>query len=175
MKKGEKQMMKSLASIKYSRPDEYQQIQNILGQRPGRLKTQKSMVERDIRRATASGAAGIRQLADSPVAALGAYSGLKEREQEAIADLGVQFEGMQDQALMDQLEGFKMGAEYSDNEQYYNEMYKHMVKANLGASKMEAGRNQAWEGFESFGSAILDFAGTKYLSDKMNPGAPQTA
>ena len=134
-KKGEAEMNKAISGIKYSRPGEYNQIMNILGQRSGRLKTQENMVENNVRRTTASGTAGIRQLADSPVAALGAYSGLKEREQNAIADLGVQFQGMQDQALLGQAEGLKMGAEYSDKEQYYNDMYKKMLKANLGGKK----------------------------------------
>lgn len=166
---GESQMNKALADIKYSRPDEYGQIMNILNQRQSSIDTRKRMVEGDIRRSTSSGISGIRQLADSPVAALGAYGGLKEREQNAIADLGVQFEGMRDEAMMGRAKGLEMGAGYSEKEQYYNDMYKNMVKANLGASKMEAGRNMAWEGFEGIGSAALDFAGTKYLSGKMNP------
>jgi hypothetical protein len=168
-KKGETRMEKAIADIKYSRPEEYERIMNILGQRPGRLKTQQEMVEGDIRRSTTAGTAGIRQLADSPVAALGAYSGLKEREQKAIADVGIQFEGMQDEAILGQAEGLKMGASFSEKEQYYNEIYKNMIKANLGASQMEAGRNMAWEGFEGFAGAGLDFIGTKYLSGKINP------
>lgn len=173
-KAGEQEMNRAISKIKYSRPEEYNQIMNILGQRSGRMKTQQETVEGDIRRTTASGAAGIRQLADSPVAALGAYGGLKEREQQAIADVGVQFEGMQDQALLGMAEGAKMGADYSDKESYYNDIYKNMLKANLGASKMGAGTNMAWEGFEGVASAGLDFLGTKFLSDKMNPTDPST-
>jgi len=173
-KAGEADMNKAIADIKYSRPDEYGQIMNILGQRPGRLKTQERMVGDNIKSSTASGISDIRQLADSPVAALGAYGGLKDREMNAIKDVGVQFQGMQDQALLDQGEGLKMGADYSEKEQYYNQIYKNMIKANMGASKMEAGRNMAWDGAEGFVSAGLDFLGTKYLSDKMNPSDPTT-
>lgn len=171
-KSGEKMMDENLKAIKYSRPDEYGQIMNVLGQRSGRLKTQEGMVEDNVRRSTAAGVSSISQLADSPVAALGAYGGLKEQEQNAIADLGVQFEGMQDQALMDQTKGLQMGAGYSEKEQYYNSIYKNMVKANLGASKMSGGKNMAAEGMEGVASAGLDLVGTKYLSDTMNPKDP---
>jgi hypothetical protein len=168
-KSGEAEMNKALANIKYSRPDEYNQIMGILKQRTGGINTRREMAEGAVRRSTSSGIAGIRQLADSPVAALGAYGGMKEREQNAIADLQLQFEGMRDEAMLGEVKGLQMGADYSDKEQYYNDMYKNMVKANLGASKMEAGRNMAWQGFEGIGAAALDFAGTKFLSGQMNP------
>jgi hypothetical protein len=168
-KSGEAEMNKALANIKYSRPEEYNQIMGILKQRTGGINTRREMAEGAVRRSTSSGIAGIRQLADSPVAALGAYGGMKEREQNAIADLQLQFEGMRDEAMLGEVKGLQMGADYSDKEQYYNDMYKNMVKANLGASKMEAGRNMAWQGFEGIGAAALDFAGTKYLSGQMNP------
>jgi hypothetical protein len=168
-KSGEAEMNKALANIKYSRPEEYNQIMGILKQRTGGINTRREMAEGAVRRSTSSGIAGIRQLADSPVAALGAYGGMKEREQNAIADLQLQFEGMRDEAMLGEVKGLQMGADYSDKEQYYNDMYKNMVKANLGASKMEAGRNMAWQGFEGIGAAALDFAGTKFLSGQMNP------
>jgi hypothetical protein len=168
-KSGEAEMNKALANIKYSRPEEYNQIMGILKQRTGGINTRREMAEGAVRRSTSSGISGIRQLADSPVAALGAYGGLKEREQNAIADLQLQFEGLRDEAMLGEVKGLQMGADYSDKEQYYNDMYKNMVKANLGASKMEAGRNMAWQGFEGIGAAALDFAGTKYLSGQMNP------
>jgi hypothetical protein len=168
-KSGEAEMNKALANIKYSRPEEYNQIMGILKQRTGGINTRREMAEGAVRRSTSSGIAGIRQLADSPVAALGAYGGMKEREQNAIADLQLQFEGMRDEAMLGEVKGLQMGADYSDKEQYYNDMYKNMVKANLGASKMEAGRNMAWQGFEGIGAAALDFAGTKSdLSGQMN-------
>jgi len=44
-------------------------------------------------------------------------------------------------------------------------MYKNMIKANMGASKMESGNNMMWGGFEEMGAAAFDFAGTKYLGD----------
>lgn len=168
-KAGESQMNKALNDIKYTRPEEHDKIMSLLGNRQSGINTRREMVEDRVRSSTSSGIAGIRQLADSPVAALGAYGGLKEQEQNAIADVGVQFEGMRDEATMGMVQGEEMGAGYSEKEQYYNDIYKNMVKANLGGSKMEAGRNQAWQGFEGMASAGLDLVGTTYLSSKMNP------
>lgn len=168
-KKGEKQMKKAVADIKYTRPEEYSQIQNLLGYRKTTVDTRREMAEERVRGRTAAGIEDIRQLADSPVAALGAYGGMKAREQESIAELAPVFENIRDEALMGEVAGLEMGAGYSEKEQYYNDMYKKMIKANLGASKMGAGQNMAWEGFEQLGSAALDFAGTKYLSNLYNP------
>jgi hypothetical protein len=70
-KSGEAEMNKALANIKYSRPEEYNQIMGILKQRTGGINTRREMAEGAVRRSTSSGISGIRQLADSPVAALG--------------------------------------------------------------------------------------------------------
>ncbi len=168
-KKGEKQMNEAIESIKYSRPEEYSQIMNILGTRTDSLTSRREAVEGRVRRGTAAGQSGIRQLADSPVAALTAYSGLKERETQAISDIGIEFESMRDQNMMDEARGLQMGADYSDKESYYNDMYKKMVRANIGASKMGAGANMLGAGIEGVAGTAMDYLGTRYLGNKMNP------
>ena len=165
-KKGKKEVESALSQLKYTRPEEYGQIMSLLKSRRASLPSRQAGVESRIRQSTASSTSGIRQLADSPVAALGAYSGLKQREQQAIADLGIQFEGMKDEALMAEAQGLQMGAEYSDKEQYWNDMYKKMVKANMGAARMNAGQNMMWGGVEGAAGAVNDYLGTKYLADQ---------
>ena len=168
-KAGEQQMEKAIEDIKYTRPEEYSDIMNILKQRKSSITSRREAAEERVRTQTASSITGISQLADSPVAALGAYGGMKQREQQAIAGIGLEYEERRDEAVMGEVQGLGMGAGYSEKEQYYNEMYKNMVKANLGASKMSAGRNMAWGGFEGVGGAAIDFIGTKYLSNTLNP------
>lgn len=162
---GERQMMFELDKIKYTRPEEYSQIMSLLKGQVSGLDSRRKSAEDRIESRTASSVTGISQLADSPVAALGAYGGLKEKEQQAIADLGLQYEGMKDQATMNVASGLEMGAGYSEKENYYNDMYKRMVKANMGASKMGAGTNMMWGGLDGIESTALDFIGTKYLAD----------
>ena len=99
-KKGERQMEEAIESIKYSRPEEYSQIMNILGTRTDTITSRREAVEGRVERGTRAGVSTIGQLADSPVAALTAYSGLKERETKAISDIGIEFESMRDEALM---------------------------------------------------------------------------
>lgn len=168
-KKGEAQMEKSLEDIKYTKPEEYGQIMNILKQREGTVTSRREAAEENIRDTTASAMTGIRQAADSPVAALTAYTGLKDREMKAIAGVGEVFEEKRDMAQMGVAQGLEAGAGYSEKEQYYNQMYKNMVRANLGASRMMAGQNMAAQGLGQLGAAGLDFAGTKYLSSLYNP------
>ena len=165
MESGEKRMMSELDQIKYTRPEEYGQIMSLLKGQVSGLDSRRESAEDRIESRTASSVTGISQLADSPVAALGAYGGLKEKEQQAIADLGLQYEGMKDQATMNVASGLEMGAGYSEKENYYNDMYKRMVKANMGASKMGAGTNMMWGGLDGIESTALDFIGTKYLTD----------
>lgn len=153
-KKGEAQMNSALDNIKYTRPDEYEDIMGILKGRVSSVGTRREMAEESVRAQTASASTGISQLADSPLAALGAYSGLKQREEQAIRDLGIQYEGIRDKAVMGVAGGLEMGAGYSEKEQYYNDMYKNMVKANMGAGKMSAGTNMMFGGMESIGADI---------------------
>ena len=76
---------------------------------------------------------------------------------------------MRDEAVMGEVGGLQMGADYSDKEAYYNDMYKKMVKANIGASKMKGGENMIWGGVESIAGTGMDYLGTRYLGNKMNP------
>jgi hypothetical protein len=136
-----------------------------MSQRTSGVNSRREAAEDRVQQTTASAQTGIRQLADSPVAALGAYSGLKQKEQQAIADIGQQYEGIRDEAIMGQARTEEMGAGYSDKESYYNDMYKKMVRANMGANKMSGGANQMWQGIEGVAGTALDYAGTKYLGD----------
>ena len=168
--RGNKEVEKAIEGIKYSRPEEYEQIMGKLNQRESSINTRREAVEDRVRSTTASSIPGISQLADNPVAGLTAYSGLKQREQQAIADIGIDFEEKRDQAVMGQVQGLGMGADYSDKESYYNDMYKKMVQANMGANKMSAGTNMMWGGMEGAAAAGIDYLGTKYLGDIYSGG-----
>ena len=69
-KKGEKQMNEAIESIKYSRPEEYSQIMNILGSRTDSITSRREALETRVERGTKAGIEDISQLTDSPVAAL---------------------------------------------------------------------------------------------------------
>jgi len=168
-KKGKKEVESALDNLKYTRPEEYAQLSNLLKQRESSIPTRREAAEDRIRRGTTTGTTAIRQLSDSPVAALTAYGGLKARETQAISQLEEQFERMRDEAVLGQVSGLEMGAQYSDKEQYWNEMYKQQVRANMGANRMGAGTDMMWGGAEGLASTGLDYLGTKYLSGKLNP------
>ncbi len=170
-KKGREEMYGAIDKIKYSRPEEYEQIMSLLQQRTDSVGTRREMAEDRVRQNTAGSIAGFGQLADSPVGALGGFAQLKARESQTIADLGLQYEGIRDEAMLGEAKGLEMGAGYSDKEQYYNDMYKNMLHANIGASRMGAGQNMLWGGLEGVASTALDYAGTKYLSNVYNPQA----
>jgi len=163
-KKGEKQMEEALENIKYTRPEEYADIMSLLRKRKTDITSRREGAEERIRTQTASSITGISQLADSPVAALGAYGGMKQREAQAIAGIGLEYEERRDEAVMGEVQGLQMGAGFSEKENYFDNMYKNMVRANLGASRMSGGQNQMWQGIESVGAAGIDFLGTKYAS-----------
>jgi len=167
--KGRKEMEAAIEDIKYSRPGEYAEIMRLLTNRTRGIGSRRESIEDRIRTTTASAIPGVSQLADSPVAALTAFSGVKQREQQAIADLGIQFEGIRDEAILGEVKGLEMGAGFSEKEQYWNDMYKNMIRANMGASRMGAGTNMMWGGMEGLGATALDYAGTKYLSNVYNP------
>lgn len=173
-KKGSKELEKALSQIKYSRPDEYGEIMNLLKGRVTGMDSRRESAEQRVRSDTAANVTGVSQLADSPVAALGAYGGLKNREQQAISDLGIEYEQMKDQATMGVVQGLEMGAGYSDKEQYYNDMYKKMVRANMASGKMTAGMNMMGGGIEGMGAAGMDYAGTRYLGGLYGAGAGET-
>ena len=164
-KRGQKQVDKALEGLSYTRPEEADEILSLLGKRKDTLGSRQDSIEEMIKGSTSRGITGISQLADSPVAALGAFGGLKDRETQAIKELGIAFDDKRDQALMGEVAGLEMSAGYSDKEQYYNDMYKKMVQMNMGAGKIGAGTQQLWSGLEGVASAGIDYAGTRYLGE----------
>lgn len=168
-KKGEKQMNEAIDAIKYSRPEEYGNIMSLLEGRTNSVGSRQQTAEDKVKANTAGSVAGFTQIADSPVGALGGFAQLKARESQALADINLQYEGIKDEAILGEVKGQEMGAGYSDKEQYWNDMYKNQVHANMGASKMGGGLNMAMAGAEGMVATGLDYAGTKYLSNAYNP------
>jgi len=166
-KKGRNRMEKELRRISYTRPEEYDQIMSTLRGRVSEIPSRREGAEERIRGRTATAIEDIRQTADSPVAALGAYGGLKGREISAIKDLGMEYEERRDRAKMDVVGGLRMGADYTDKENYFNDMYKHMVGANIGASQMGAGEQMMWGGLDLAASGL---AGTADYFGSMGGG-----
>jgi len=113
-KSGEAKMNKAIDDIQYTRPDEYKEIMGMLNKRSSSVSTRRESAEERVREQTATSMTGIRQLSDSPVAAGSLYSGIKQKEQQVIADLGVEYEGIQDEAVMGQVKGLEMGAGFSE-------------------------------------------------------------
>lgn len=168
--KGKKELKTALENIQYTRPEEYSQIMDILGSREATIGSRQQAVENRVKETTGTGLTALRQGVGGSSDYVAGLLGLKERERQSIADIGIQFDEMRDQARLGKVEGLKLGAEYSDKEQYYNDLYKEMVRLNLAAGKMNAGENMLWGGLEGIAAGAESALGTYNMSQAFQNG-----